>query len=443
MNKRLYMMKSGKVGKSLIYLSIPTIVGLLITGVYNLVDSYFVAKLGTEAMGAISVVYPLLTLVPGIGLLFGNGGSAFISELLGGDKKEKAEEVLATTFFICLFSSIILQLVLLKLPEVLTILGASKNILPISIEYSKILIISFIFHIPSVCLMNLVRAEGALKLSTISQVFGALLNIILDPIFIFYFNWGIKGAAIATSIAQFLSFLILLFYYVDEKSYLKLSIFKVNIKWNILSPIFKVGFPLFAINFFQSLSLSITNIMAVPYGDDLVASLGIANRVVGMSTFIITGFSRGYQTFISYNYGANRMDRVYEATKKAFKWGILGGLVLTFSQIILANNIVNAFSNEANVIDLGVKALFGSSLFFFLYGFQAMAIVYLLCIKYSKAGFLFSIARQGIVFLPVIYFLQKLLGVYGIIFSQGVSDILTTFILILFLYKINCIKKIK
>lgn len=443
MNKRLYMMKNGEVGKSLIFLSIPTIVGLLITGIYNLVDSYFVAKLGTEAMGAISIAYPLLTLVPGIGLLFGNGGSAFISELLGAEKKDKAEKVLATTFFICLFSSIALQLLLLKLPEVLTILGASKTLLPIAMDYTQILIISFMFHIPSVCLMNLVRAEGALTLSTVSQVFGAVLNIILDPIFIFNLNLGIKGAAIATSIAQFASFLILLLYYISKKSYLKLSIFKMKINLDVLIPIFKVGLPLFAINFFQSLSLSVTNVVAAPYGDDLVASLGIANRVVGMSTFIITGFSRGYQTFISYNYGANRMDRVYESTKKAFLWGTLGGLFLTISQILFASNIVNAFSNQANVIDLGIKSLFGYSLFFFLYGFQAMAIIYLLCIKYSKACFLFSIARQGIIFLPVIYLLEKLFGVYGIVFSQGVSDVLTTIIIIVFLYKIDSIRKIK
>lgn len=437
MNKRLYMMAEGTVNKSLIYLSVPTIVGLLITGFYNLVDSYFVAKLGTEAMSAISVVYPLLTLVPGIGLLFGNGGSAFISELLGAKKKEKAEEVLATTFFICLFFSFLLQLILFKLPQLLVFLGASENVLPISLDYSYILILSFIFHIPSVCLMNLVRAEGALKLSTLSQVLGAVLNIILDPIFIFYFNWGIKGAAIATSISQFISFSILLLYYLTNKSYLKLSLNNIKIKLWILKPTLKVGIPLFAINFFQSFSLSATNIVAAPYGDNLVASLGIANRVVGLSTFVVTGFSRGYQTFISYNYGAKRMDRVKDATKKAFTWGIGGGLVLTFLQIILSSSIVKAFSKDINVIDLGIKSLFGASLFFFLYGFQAIAIVYLLCIKYSKEGFLFSIARQGLIFLPVLFIDKIFFGVSGIIFAQGISDIITTMFIILFLYKIH------
>lgn len=437
LNKRLYMMAEGTVNKSLIYLSVPTIVGLLITGFYNLVDSFFVAKLGTLSMSAISVVYPLLTLVPGIGLLFGNGGSAFISELLGAKEKKRAEEVLATTFFLCLFFSFLLQLILFKLPQILIFLGASENVLPISLDYSNILILSFIFHIPSVCLMNLVRAEGALKLSTFSQIFGAVLNIILDPIFIFHFNWGIKGAAIATSISQFISFSILLSYYLTNQSYLKLSLSNIKIKLWILKPTLKVGIPLFSINFFQSLSLSATNIVAAPYGDNLVASLGIANRVVGLSTFVVTGFSRGYQTFISYNYGAKRMDRVKEATKKAFSWGLGGGLVLTFLQIFLSSPIIMAFSKDLNVIDLGIKSLIGASLFFFLYGFQAMGIVYLLCIKYSKEGFLFSIARQGIIFFPILFIGKIFFGVSGIIFAQGISDVITTILILIFLYKIR------
>ena len=428
-------MKYGPINKALIYLGLPTIIGLLMTGFYNFVDSYFVAQLGTQAMGAISIVYPLVTLVPGIGLLFGNGGSAYISELLGADEKEKAETILASTLFYCLFFSILSQAVLPFLSPLLKIMGASNTILPIAMEYADILIISFLFHIPSVCLMNLVRAEGAIGLSTTSQLTGSILNIVLDPILIFTFDMGIRGAAIATAISQFVSFIILIQYYLRKKSLLHLSFKNVKLKSWIVKPILKVGIPLFAINLFQSISLSAANIVAAPYGDNTVAALGIANRVVGMTTFAITGFSRGYQTFISFNYGSKNMDRVKQATKTAYLWGICGGIIISLLQILLSKPIVSAFSTNNEVISIGIHALFAASIFFFTYGFQAMAIVYLLCIKYSTAGFIFSICRQGLIFLPMLFLLENFWAEIGIFYAQGIADLITSFLIIIFLFK--------
>lgn len=350
MNTRLELMKNGNIKKALIHLGLPTIIGLLMIGFYNFVDSYFVAKLGTEAMGAIAITYPLITLIPGIALLFGNGGSTFISKLLGANEHEKAETVLSSTIAYSLLFSLLIQLSLFYLPQILRFLGASENVLPYALEYSEVLIFSFLFHIPAVCLMNLVRAEGAIALSTASQVIGSLLNIILDPIFIFKLDMGIKGAAIATSIAQFVSFAILISPYLLGTSVLKFSFKKVKVyKW-VLIPILQVGIPLFSINLFQSVSLAVTNRFAALYGDTTVASLGIVNRVIGMSTFAITGFSRGYQTFISYNYGARNFDRVKKATRIAIIWGLASGIVLSLLQIIFSSNIINAFSENAIVI---------------------------------------------------------------------------------------------
>ncbi len=433
MNKRLMMMENGKVGTALLYLGLPTIIGLLMTGFYNFVDSYFVAQLGTEAMSAISIVYPLVTLVPGIGLLFGNGGAAYISELLGAGKKEEAETVLASTIFYCFFFSVLSQLSLPFLPSILKSMGASKAVLPLAMDYSGILIVSFLFHISSVCLMNLVRAEGAVGLSTCSQLVGSILNIILDPILIFPMGMGIYGAAVATVISQFVSFVILIQYYLRKKSYLRLSFRRIQLhKW-IVNPILKIGVPLFAINLFQSLSLSMANVAAAPYGDHVVAGLGIANRVVGMTTFAITGFSRGYQTFISYNYGARHKNRIREATRKAYLWGTCGGILISLGQIALAGPIVRAFSPDPNVISSGTKALFAASILFFTYGFQAMATVYLLCMKYSKAGFVFSICRQGIVYLPALILLEQLWAKTGIYYAQAMADGITVLLMLLFL----------
>lgn len=433
MNDRLELMKSGNVKKALFQLGVPTVVGLLMTGFYNFVDSYFVAQLGTEAMGAIAITYPLLTLIPGIALLFGNGGSAFISRLLGAGDHDRAEIVLSSTIGYAIAVGVLIQGALFFLPEILTFLGASESVLPYAIEYSEILFISFLFHIPAICLMNLVRAEGAIGLSTASQIVGALLNIVLDPIFIFTLNMGIKGAAIATGIAQFVAFAMLISHYIFDKSLLKFSIKKVNIKKWILIPILQIGIPLFAINLFQSVSLGLANKFASFYGDETVAALGIVNRVIGMSTFAVTGFSRGYQTFTSYNYGASNMERVKEGTKTAITWSLTGAIVLSVIQIIFAGNIVHAFSDSAIVISKATQAMFAGSLFFGTYGFQAIGVIYLLCIGKNKEGFIFSIARQGLLFIPCIVILNYFMGELGIFYAQGITDVITTILLMIYL----------
>lgn len=433
MNKRLQIMESAPVGKALLYLGLPTIVGLSVTGFYQLSISYFVAKLGTQAMGAISIVYPLTLIMPGIGLLFGNGGAAYIAELLGAGEKERAETVLASTLFYCLFFSVLTQLLLPVLPTLLVWMGASSTVLPMALEYSRILVISFLFHMSSVCLMNLVRAEGNVALSTISQMTGSILNIILAPILIFWFDWGIRGAAIATATAQCVAFLILIQYYLRKKSYLKLDFRKVRVHRWILEPVLRIGVPLLGVNLFQSISMTGANVVAAPYGDSVVAGLGIANRVIGMTTLAVNGFSRGYQTFISYSFGAGYMDRIRQATRKAYTWSISGGLLISALQIVFAVPIASAFSKDPEVIRIASRVLIAGSLLFATYGLQAISTVYLLCVKYNWAGFLFSISRQGLAYLPLLWVFERLFQVTGIFYTQAAADAVTTGILIVFL----------
>lgn len=426
MNDRIRLMGEGGVKKALLVLGMPTIIGLMVTGLYNFVDSLYVAQLGTAAMSAISIVYPFVTFVPGIALLFGNGGAAYISELLGAKQKEKADIVLSSVFFYCLIGSLASQIVLLFLKPLLRLMGATDTALPLAMDYASIIIISFIFQILSICLMNLVRAEGAVMLSTASQVIGSVLNIILDPIFIWTFNLGIRGAAIATGISQFVSFAILIPYYLFGKSYLHLSIKNVRFKSWIIKPTFKVGFPIFTINLFQSLSITAMNFAAKPFGDAAIAAIGIVNRVVGISTFAITGFSRGYQTLTAFNFGAKNWPRIRAINKTAYKWSVSFGILISLTQIIFSKWIVGIFSADAGVINLGMRAMFANSVVFFTYGFQAIATVYLLSVRRERAGFILSIGRQGIFFLPVLFAAAPLFGITGIIYSQAAADIITT-----------------
>ncbi len=433
-DSRLYLMKDAPVKEGLLKLGIPSIIGLLMIGLYNFVDSYFVAQLGTLEMSALSVAFPLMMFMPGVGLLFGNGASALISELLGADKTNEAEIVLSSTLAYTFIFALASLSLLLFLPELLTALGASEQVLPYALDYSKILVLSFVFHIPSVALTNLVRAEGAAKLSASSQIVGSLINIILDPILIFTLDMGIAGAAIATAIAQLVSFIILFQDYFFGKNLLKISIKKVQIKSWIIKPIAYVGLPLFAINLFQSYSMTLTNVLAATYGDHVIASIGIVNRVLSMVILAITGFSRGYQTFASYNYGANNHNRLKEANQLAYKWSIGASVMVGALIILFTNPILHAFSDNAEVISIARKSLIANSIFFFTYAFQSIAIVYLLVIKKNVAGFIFSIARQGLVFIPLIYILNNLYKINGLIYIQVVADIVTSLILIIYMF---------
>lgn len=429
MNDKLKLMKDGDINKALVTLSLPVIVGLLITSIYNFTDSLFVSALGTEALGATSIVYPLITLIPGVALLFGNGGATFISQLLGAGKKEKAEIVLASTLFYCTLASLVIQtIMLIFLDPLLRLIGASDAILPIAREYSYILIASFIFHLLSVVLMNLVRAEGAVGLSTCSQVVGAVSNIILDPIFIFKLNLGVRGAAIATVIAQIISFLILIPYYISGKSYLRFSIKNIRISYNILKPIVDIGFSLFAINLFQCISISLLNVLAAPYGDFAVAGIGIVTRICSIPFFVVSGFSRGFQTLVAFNYGARDFERVEKSTKTAFIWAVSFCVFISVIQVIFSEPLVGLFSKKQDVIDIGIKCLIANSIVFFTYGFQQVVIVLLLSIQKEKEGLFLSLGRQGIFFIPLAFIFSKLFGLKGILYTQAGADVLTTIV---------------
>lgn len=431
--KNLYLMEKAPVKEGLLKLGIPTIVGMLMIGFYNFVDSYFVAQLGTHPMGAMSVSFPLMTLMPGIGLFIGNGASALISELLGAKEKEKAEIVLSSSFLYLIFFSLASLLFYPFLDKLMVFLGASEAVLPYALDYGRILVISFVFHIPSVAMTNLVRAEGATRLSAVSQVVGSLINIILDPILIFQFNMGIKGAAIATAIAQFVSFCILLNYYLSGKSYLKIHLKKAEFQSWVIKPILYVGLPLFAVNLFQSISMSLSNVLAAAHSDEVLAAMGIVSRLITMVTLGITGFSRGYQTYASYHYGADNLDRVEDSTQMAYRWTMIASVIITGVMILLRKPLLSAFSEDQSVLWVAQKAIVAQSLFLFAYGFQAIGIVYLLVRKHNTAGFVFSIMRQGLVFIPTVYLLDKIFSVSGLLWSQSAADIISATLLIIYL----------
>lgn len=428
MNKKLILMKEGKLSKALMTLSLPSIIGVLITSVYNFTDALFVGKISTTAISATTIVYPLVTLLPAIALLFSNGASAYISEMLGANDKEKAEKILASSIAYSIMASLIIQvLILISMNPLLRMLGASETTFLLAKEYGTYVIGGGILQILAIALANLVRSEGAVNLSMYSQVLGAVLNIILNPIFIFTFDLGLAGAAIATLISQAISVLVLLQHYILKKSYLKLSIKNVSFSREILTPTILIGLPMFATFIFQSISIALLNRFSAMYGDVTVAAIGIVSKLCSIPTLAVTGFSRGYQNIVAFNYGANNLDRVKESTKLAIIWSTSFCMIVSILQIVFSKPLIRLFASELDVISIGSTALIANSILLFTFGFQTIYIVLMISTGRKKSGLFLSLGRQGIFFIPTLLIFSKLFGLNGIFLAQAGADILTTF----------------
>ncbi len=440
--KKAQMMGAEPIKLLLLKLAMPAIVGMLISAVYNIVDTIFVGKLGTSAIGAASVAYPLFMLISAVGLMYGVGSASYISRLLGKGAKEKADEVTSTTFITSLLSGLLLTaVVMIFLEPILTLFGATETIMPYALEYSEVLVMGATFTVLNMTMNNILRAEGNAKFSMIALSVGAILNIILDPLFIFTFNMGIRGAAVATVVSQVTSTLMLLSFFTGGKSYVKLKLKLVNHSLENYREIFKIGIPTFLRQFLMSLGMGLLNTAAMPYGDAALASIGVTNRVFSLAAMVLFGYSQGFQPVAGYNYGAKRFDRLSESIKLSLKWTTLFSIASSFIYMVFAESIIGVFSQDSEVIRIGTMALRAMALLFPLFGFQIVYATLFQALGRGKEAAILSLSRQGIFFYPAVFVLPKLFGLHGVLLSQPFADVCTVLLTAYFAVKIN--KEIK
>ncbi|EJO5347384.1 MATE family efflux transporter [Clostridium botulinum] len=425
--KKIKMMSEGNITKVLFQLGIPVIIGMFVTSVYNIVDAIFVGGLGTSQMGAVSIVYPIAQIIIGLGLTFGSGAASYISRLLGEKNNNQANR----TASIALISSIIIGVLVIGiaicfLEKVLVLLGATETILPYALEYAIIYIPGSIFNIINVTMNNVSASEGATKISMTSMLMGAILNTILDPIFIYTLNMEIKGAAIATVVAQVITTLIYVWYIFSGKSNLHISIKHFSLDKTIYSQILKIGIPTLLFQLLSSASMGLINTSASYYGDYAVAAMGIVTRVLALGSYVIFGYIKGFQPVAGFNFGAKNYKRLREAIVVSLKWSTIFCVILESILLIFSKQIIGLFSRDSSVIAIGAKALRVNSITFILFGFQYIYTTLFLSIGRAFKGTILSIARQGIFFIPVILIFPHILGLNGIIFAQPIADVLTT-----------------
>ena len=432
-SSKIKIMSEENVAKALFKLGMPMVVSMLIMALYNVVDTYFVSGLGKHSVAAVSVAFPISLIFSGIGLTFGAGAGSYISRLLGGEKKKEADIVATVAMFTSVIIGAITGMTLLfLLTDVLKFMGAIPSIIEIAKKYAIIFIISTMVSTANVTAGNLAVAQGAAKVSLKAMIIGSVLNMVLDPIFIYGLNFGVNGAAIATLISQVVTLFIYIIYFKSEKSYIKLKISNFKPTINAYKEILKVGISMFLLQIFSSISMSKISSSASLYGEDAIAAMGIVLRIVTLGTNVVFGYMKGLQPLAGFNYGAKNYKRLNEAIRCCIKYINLFCLVWTILLYIFAPNILSIFGTGESVLKIAVPALRAGVIMFITFGFQfTYSTLYLSMGKALAGGFL-SICRQGIIFLPIILLLPKIFGLNGVIYSQAVADLITTIITIPF-----------
>ncbi len=429
-NKKMELLGSAPIPNALMALGIPIMIGMLINALYNLVDAYFVGGLGETQMGAISIVFPLGQVVVGLGLMFGNGAASYLSRLLGRGDKGTANKVASTALYSSVFiGAVIIILAAIFLKPILAMLGATDTIMPYALAYARIYVISSIFNVFNVTMNNIVTSEGAAKTTMCALLLGAVLNIGLDPVFIYTLDMGVAGAAIATAISQFVSTLVYLSYMLRKKSAFTFRVREFALNGQMMTEILKIGVPTLTFQLLASLSIALVNRAAMDYGDAVIAGMGAVTRITSMGTLVVFGFLKGFQPIAGFSYGAKKFDRLREATKTSIRWSTIFCVAVGSLMALLSTQIISQFTDgNAEMISVGSKSLMANGLSFFLFGFYTVYSSLFLALGKGTAGFILGACRQGICFVPAILILPMACGINGILYAQPVADVLSAII---------------
>ncbi len=424
--RQFYRMTQTPVPRLISSLAFPTIVSMMVTSIYNMADTYFVSQLGTSASGAVGIVFSLMAVIQAIGFTLGMGSGSQISRLLGQQRSKEATEIASSGFF----SAILLGLLLtvfgsLLIDDLMRLLGATTTILPYARDYARYILFGAPVMAASFVLNNILRAEGRARLSMIGIAAGGVLNIALDPLFVFVFGLGIAGAAIATLISQCVSCGILLSCFLRGKSTTRLSFLCLSRRPSVYLGILKTGLPSFCRQGLASISTVALNRNAAVYGDAAVSAMSIVGKLFMLIFSALLGFGQGFQPVVGYNYGAKKFVRVRKACSFTLKVGTVLMSVFASACFFAAPYLLRLFIDDAAVIEIGTSALRAQCLAMPLLPLGVVCNMTFQTIGKSWTATFLSAARQGIFFLPLIYLLPALFGLGGIQITQPCADILT------------------
>ncbi|MEG2930381.1 MAG: MATE family efflux transporter [Ruthenibacterium sp.] len=424
-------------------LAVPTIISMLVTSLYSMADTFFVAKLGTSATGAVGVVFSLMAVIQAVGFMLGMGAGNNAARLLGAKRYDEATENASSAFFAALLFGVVLCAfgTVFTLPMV-RLLGATETIAPYAADYAHYILYAAPILCASFVMNNILRGEGKAMFAMVGLTVGGVLNIALDPLFIFVFDCGIAGAAIATALSQLVSFLLLLSCFLLGKSGVRLRLSRVSHRFSIYAGIVRTGFPSFCRQGLASVATMLLNVQAAVYGDAAVAAMSIVGRFFMLLFSVMLGFGQGFQPVAGFNYGAKKYDRVRSATLFTAQTGTLLMLVAAALGFFFAPQIITQFRrDDAAVIAIGTFAFRAQCLVLPLSGLSTTAGMTLQCTGHSGPATLLSLCRQGIFFMPLIVLLPFFFGLAGVQLTQAFSDGCTFLVSVPFFF--NFLKQLK
>lgn len=429
-SKKMELLGNAPIPKALIALGIPTMIGMLINALYNLVDTYFVGGLGTDPMGAVTVAFPLGQIVVGLGLLFGNGAAAYLSRLLGRDDKSTANKVASTAIYSSItIGAVVILLSVIFLEPILKQLGAIESVMPYAMAYTRIYIVFSIFNVYNVTMNNVVSSEGAAKTAMCALMAGAILNVALDPVFIYVLDFGVAGAAIATALSQIVSTLVYLSYILRKKSVFSFSVKECCFSKEIMSEILKIGIPTLLFQILTSLSIGMINSAAKEYGGSALAAMGPVTKIMSMGMLVVFGFLKGFQPIAGFSYGAKKFARLREAIKTAIVWSTIFCVIFGLITAVFPTQIISMFTkDDVEMVRVGATALRANGLSFILFGFYTVYSFLFLVMGKAAEGCILGACRQGICFVPVILLLPTVWGLNGVLYAQPIADIISAII---------------
>lgn len=433
-------LKEEKIGKLLLKYSVPAILAMMVTSLYNTVDRAFIGSIkdvGVFAISGLGVTMPLFTILGAFCVAIAIGGSTNISIKLGEGNKEEAEKILGNTVALELISAILMMLVsVFFLDEILYLFGASNDTIKYAKDYISVIIFGTWFNLPGFALNSAIRAEGRPKLAATMMITTCILNLILDPIFIFVFNMGIKGAALGTIICQLVVCIWSTYYFTIGKSHLKLKISNIRVNKKIVKIILLIALTPFFMELASGSIHLVTNRILKIYGGDMaIGAMTTITSIYLMFLMPVYGLSQGMQTIIAYNYGAKQYSR---GKKTLFTATIVGTIILIIGFLLIRafpTKFISIFTNDSKLMDLATNGISLYSITLPIIGISILGAVYFQCIGSAKISMVLGILRQVVLLVPAILIIPKFLGLKGVWISQPVADIGSAIIISILLFR--------
>lgn len=411
-------------------MAIPTIVSMLLTSMYNLVDTFFVGKINTQSTAAVGIVFSVMFFIQAFSFFFGNGSGNYISRQLGAQNTKDAE-VMASTglFYTLVFSLIVMLLGWIFLEPISILLGSTPTILPYTRQYLGISLLGTPFIMGTFCINNQMRFQGFTKYSVYGAISGSIINCLLDPVFIFGFSMGVSGAAVASVIGQISGFVIMLIMS-QKEGVIHYTHRRISFEGRFVKEIIAGGTPSISRQGLASVSTIALNSVAGNYGDAAIAAMSIVTRISMFIFSVIVGLGQGFQPMCGFCYGAKLYERVKEGFWFSTKIGTFFLLFWSVILIIFSGEVVSLFRDDPQVIAIGIPALRYQMIIFPACSFMMMANMMMqTCRKTIRANIL-AASRQGLFFIPLIFVLPYFYGLFGVEICQAVSDIISLIVTI-------------